>query len=1165
MVPARRRDDKAKDKIGSKEQEVGVSCSDANKTSVTVSAGVKIKDTERKLGNVKEPVSAQQHGTKTEPVIVKADDTLTAKLNVRSTSRSKVMGNTTATVTSSGDAAGETGKKGDLAKPATTHTDTATSKDGEKQQREAAGTWPDRGRRDQLTSRRPLADAAMVVKARVEEQPAEGSELTQKIHDSGDTSSSPENHAAMDEMTNMAKRVEELQNEKRSLVSQEARLQEQLTELTVQLTARDNESNKLRYQMEDLQRDVLIKSSGMDRLQAELAAAHKESEFMRRRLRQLEEDLGSFKQKNTELQDELQKKAEEIQSSENESDSERVAELESKVKELEEKLQQLQLQLDEVRMERDKLEKARVEMEADREEEIKIIERALEEALEEKALVLARFEQDFEKLRTVNTDREQQLLDDFEWKLREVEQSCKRRLEEKDKALEERLKEGRKELELKLKLAEKQLLELPQLKTYEAEVIQLRGLTIEQQRALRVTTRQTEQLQVSERMLKEEVTRLRGQLDKEKSHAICMQSLHEKKMADNEKKFEARLDQQKSDVTAQWEERLRQECSRLKSELDQLHSEEKHLAVESAKVQKEQEMRTAKQNWDRRMQECLKEISTLKDRLTEKDSYYHGELEKAQTNADRDIFDLRRKLDKIDLSYQDQMEKLTEKYEKEIEQLNWESERKIQQLEQNWQLQMSSTRATLELVKEQMERDAQNRLDSAEEKHRKQLDIQWERLMNEKEKAVADLEEKHQKQMELIKTELEMASKNSSSKENEQLLEIIANLKKQLQGQTAVISDLQGNVDLLQGGMQVLNQEISTQNAEMQRLQTQTAHRLREREAQLEAEQRRKLTELKDQFAAESKQWQEQMQILKDQNQQKINRLVKLIQELEQKYKKRESRKEDVELIGHLKQVLEEREREITCLTEEKRFYQLELMKREATHNNLFSAQPTRGVLDPLQHHRKKGLKSMRGKCRLQPAETWSRQLMASSVPPLSTHTSTSHRNDFIMQKSKSLEPSMIHIKQSLSRKEPDTCTLVPTDKTNQVKSALDYVADLDGTTESSVVKTCGSQSVYTASWTNVPDEMVNSESRESTGVHSDQIIANQQSVTNCNSAIKEECTLTFNALDVPDSKISVLLESCNSAESKISNFKTRSKSVETAAKEVDANVLSSTSAPSLL
>jgi hypothetical protein len=61
----------------------------------------------------------------------------------------------------------------------------------------------------------------------------------------------------------------------------------------------------------------------------------------------------------------------------------------------------------------------------------------------------------------------------------------------------------------------------------------------------------------------------------------------------------------------------------------------------------------------------------------------------------------------------------------------------------------------------------------------------------------------------------------------QQLLEVIENLKKQLQGQTAVISDLQGNVDLLQGGMQVLNQEISTQNVEMQRIQTQAAHKLR--------------------------------------------------------------------------------------------------------------------------------------------------------------------------------------------------------------------------------------------------------------------------------------------------------------------------------------------------
>ena len=60
------------------------------------------------------------------------------------------------------------------------------------------------------------------------------------------------------------------------------------------------------------------------------------------------------------------------------------------------------------------------------------------------------------------------------------------------------------------------------------------------------------------------------------------------------------------------------------------------------------------------------QISALKASLEEKDKYCQQELEKAQTNSDRDIFDLRRKLDKIDLTYQEQMENLNEKHEKEM-------------------------------------------------------------------------------------------------------------------------------------------------------------------------------------------------------------------------------------------------------------------------------------------------------------------------------------------------------------------------------------------------------------------------------------------------------------------------------------------------------------------
>lgn len=44
-------------------------------------------------------------------------------------------------------------------------------------------------------------------------------------------------------------------------------------------------------------------------LQAELNSATKESEFVRRRLRKLEEDLDTVKHKNNELTEELQKRS----------------------------------------------------------------------------------------------------------------------------------------------------------------------------------------------------------------------------------------------------------------------------------------------------------------------------------------------------------------------------------------------------------------------------------------------------------------------------------------------------------------------------------------------------------------------------------------------------------------------------------------------------------------------------------------------------------------------------------------------------------------------------------------------------------------------------------------------------------------------------------------
>jgi hypothetical protein len=203
VTPARRRDDKAKDKSITREQEVGGSSFDTKKTNLVVSAGAKRKDTEQRSGEVREQPSVQQHGKKNESVTVKAGE---KKVPVQGTSTAKVMGSVTAAMTPSDDT-NDIGKNRDLAKSAATHTKREASQD------EAAEALTAVSR-----SRATPADLTMVTKRQVEEQPREDNEVTQNISESVLSSSSQEKFAALEKevekITDMKKQVEQLENEK---------------------------------------------------------------------------------------------------------------------------------------------------------------------------------------------------------------------------------------------------------------------------------------------------------------------------------------------------------------------------------------------------------------------------------------------------------------------------------------------------------------------------------------------------------------------------------------------------------------------------------------------------------------------------------------------------------------------------------------------------------------------------------------------------------------------------------------------------------------------------------------------------------------------------------------------------------------------------------------
>ncbi|XP_069167155.1 cingulin isoform X2 [Procambarus clarkii] len=555
-----------------------------------------------------------------------------------------------------------------------------------------------------------------------------------------------------------------LDNTRNELAAQEERYQKQVDGLTISLAEKQQEvaaltstieslkaaqetphdSEELREKLALLQQDVRDRAAHVDCLRVELQYSKNEVELTKSRLKKLEEDLDAARQKNVALQNQITATA----------NCDKTEELKEKIESLEETLKTAQ-------QESEKLSKTIEDIEAERDEEIKIIQDALDEAATEREELINTFEKEFQKMTSMNTAREQQLLEDFEWKLREMEKDHKKKLEERDRKAEERIRATRTSVESELadsltrvaedrRLADQQLTEVGHLKSYEAEAIQLRGVTHELQKALRASAREMEHLKMREKILEEEV---RGLKKAQPSRQVGQSTLHRARRQAEEAEAELRQKQEKmrNELNAEWEDKLRSECSRLKAELDGLHAEEKHLAVESMKVQKEQEIRALKQSWELRQEEMTKEISTLKDSLTDKDAYYHKELENLRTNADRDVWDLRRKLQRSDEKSWSQQEYLQEKHHEEMERLRGDYKDRVLDLEARLAVAMEHSDEESRL---QAEKHHNDEMEYLCEQHRLSMERLREELEAEKFQAVEEARVIVSKHLEYVNTTL---------------------------------------------------------------------------------------------------------------------------------------------------------------------------------------------------------------------------------------------------------------------------------------------------------------------------------------------------------------------------------------------------------------------------
>lgn len=176
--------------------------------------------------------------------------------------------------------------------------------------------------------------------------------------------------------------------------------------------------------------------------------------------------------------------------------------MQSLVSNLNVQLAQMSVDVEQLRQERDEiLDKLTVQE--------KLLRDVLETSMEEREQLQAKWKHDFEQLRNVNCDREEHLMEDCEWKIRQMMKQCKEKIEkcEKEKlALKDQAQIDRQTIK-------SQKDEIKSLKSCEVEVNHLRGLNTEQKDSIKSMMRRIDDLN-------SELNAIKKRLQKEIDSAI---------------------------------------------------------------------------------------------------------------------------------------------------------------------------------------------------------------------------------------------------------------------------------------------------------------------------------------------------------------------------------------------------------------------------------------------------------------------------------------------------------------------------------------------------------------------------------------------------------------------------------------------------------------------
>ncbi|XP_017933397.1 protein FAM184A isoform X1 [Manacus vitellinus] len=757
----------------------------------------------------------------------------------------------------------------------------------------------------------------------------------------------------------LRKNLGKLKTELQMVQDEAASLREKCQKLQVALGTAENNVQVLQKQLDDVKEEEMSLLSKHKEVESELAAA-------RERLQQQATDL-VLKASHIGMLQATQMTQEVT-----------IRDLESEKSRLKEKLSQLE-------EERNLLQSKTQSLDERQRQQILALEKKVNEAREtqreyyEKELVKlqARLEGEAAQLKEAHS----KTLEELAWKHHTAIEAAHSNANKDKKKLQMELEQQFEKEKLHLEDDKNQLRQqlenmkeelTTKLTSANQEVCRLQDLVRKSEQGLGTAEGHISSLQEAQEILQKELeltrARLRettdslysveGELDQERQqHEAMIAAMRE------EEKF--KVDRMARDLEIKWTENLRQECNKLREELRLQHEEDKKAAMTQLLQLKEREKNAARDGWQKKVEDLLDQISLLKQNLEMQLSQSQSSLQQLQAQFSQERQRLTQEIQELEEEHQQRHKSLQEAHILAFQNMEETKEQEQKELEERLQQKHSEElhalkethKQAMEGFKLEMEQELQTLRFELEDEGKAMLASLRSELNHQHAAAIDQLRHNHQQELVAAKLELERSIEIGRRQEKEFLCRI-SELQDELRHRDHHIAELDKEILHLHENISALTKELEFKGKEILRIHSESNQQIRMHEQDLSKKHEKELDVLTADHIREKQSmladFNKTQELLKE-----INSALQIsLEEMEEKYKNRESRPEDLQLISELKDLIAERDQLIKKLIEDKKFYQLELVDRETNYNKMFNASPNVGVINPLVKQKKKNDKS---------------------------------------------------------------------------------------------------------------------------------------------------------------------------------------------------------------